>query len=97
MKVYQYLPAFYDERIERAVAEASSLEELRAIPWIGGWGDGGNILMLGTDYAPKQWLLMSVTPDGAHWYVIAIVREGLPEWMKALPVWESKGKKPSHA
>jgi len=90
VRVTQYLPAFYDMGIERAQADANSLDELLALPFIVDWQKMPGFKFYCRSPDPhrdgQRRQLIMVQAESGH-YVIAIVPESEP-WLDALPVWE---------
>ena len=95
-RVQQYLPGFVDPvNVEREVAVAATLDELRALPWVRKWEeqDGFRRFSVTKDTTMRpQWdwrgpgvrALMAELDDGKKWYVVAGLedadRYNLPAW-----------------
>jgi len=80
MIVKRYRPAFFSG-FDDEEAEANTLDELTAIPWVKSWSEDERFYRYSVSRGD---LLMAENDQGRHWHVVAILDGsadfGLPEW-----------------
>lgn len=93
VSVHRYRPAFFSG-FEDEYAEASSRDELLAIPWIRQWAEGDGFhrfsvtdCITGTRGLVRQ--VMAEVNGGLDWYVVGTIMSdetfGLPTWEAVYP------------